>query len=159
MSSYRGHIRGGLLFFGLLWLGIWVASGHGLLGEEFVRAFQGWRVLPLLAVSLTMAIWPDVDITSKAQKFFYRVLIGVDILLLIGKRYQEAAVLGLLAMVPVVSRHRGWTHTIWAAIIVPSPLLLLPMYLEGKFTWTGLPYYISGTVGYISHLILDGKFI
>ncbi|RKY61027.1 MAG: hypothetical protein DRP95_03435 [Candidatus Latescibacterota bacterium] len=159
MSSYRGHLRGGVFFFGLAWLGLWGIYRSGLVGDAFVEAFRGWRVLPLLAVSLVMALWPDVDITSKAQKFFYRVLIGVDIGLLLGKRYQEAAVLGLLAMVPIVSRHRGWTHTIWAAILVPAPLLLLPMYLEGKVIWAGLPYYLAGLVGYVSHLILDRKFL
>jgi len=126
---------------------------------DFVEAFGDWRVLPLFAVALAMALWPDVDITSKFQKFFYRILIAVDVGLLLGKRYQEAAVLGLLAMVPIVSRHRGWTHTLWAAVLVPAPLALLPMYLDGEVTWVGLPYYLAGLIGYVSHLVLDRKFL
>jgi membrane-bound metal-dependent hydrolase YbcI (DUF457 family) len=90
------------------------------------------------------------------QKWFYRLFIVIDVIFIMAERYKEAAFLGLLAMIPIISKHRGWTHSVWSAFIIPLPIFAVPILIESKFTWIGLPYYLSAFVGYITHLAMDG---
>jgi len=41
-------------------------------------------------------------------------------------------------------------------VLVPAPLVLVPMLVENAVVWPGLPYYIAATLGYASHLYMDG---
>ncbi|MFH1006162.1 MAG: metal-dependent hydrolase [Candidatus Latescibacterota bacterium] len=158
MSDYRGHLWGGVVFFlGLAWA--MVALSEKLGSPAWVAVFWGWKVLALFGVALLMALWPDVDMDSKGQRLFYRIFLAADALLIVGKHFQFAAILGLLAMIPIAGRHRGWTHTIWAAVLVALPFFVLPMYFCGQPTMVGVPYFLAALVGYGSHLILDRKFL
>ena len=157
MSDYRGHLWGGVVFFVGLAAAV-VAFSAKAGSPEWVEVFRGWKVLVLLGIALLMALWPDVDIDSKGQRLFYRIFLAADVVLIAGKLYQLAAILGLLAMIPIVGRHRGWTHTIWAAVLVTLPILVLPMYFKGDHTLAGLPYFLAAFVGYVSHLVLDRTF-
>jgi membrane-bound metal-dependent hydrolase YbcI (DUF457 family) len=58
-------------------------------------------------------------------------------------------------MLPILSRHRGWTHTWWAMLLVPSPLLILPYLHVPERPLVGLPFYGAAVVGYLSHLVVD----
>ena len=157
MSDYRGHLWGGVVFFvGLAWAMVALSKKVG--NPEWLAVFWGWKVLVLLGIALLMALWPDVDTDSKGQRLFYRIFLAADMLLIVGKLHQLAAILGLLAMIPIVGRHRGWTHTIWAAVLVALPFFVLPMYFAGRPTWVGLPYFLAALVGYGSHLVLDRTF-
>ena len=111
-----------------------------------------WFVLCILG-----SIWPDVDTNSMGQKLFYGLFIVLDAFFLITGRYKEAAVLGFFALLPVVAKHRGWTHSLSAAFLVPSPLLVLPL-IKPEIPFGGLEYYIPVVIGYLSHLALDRQF-
>lgn len=158
MSDYRGHTWGAVGFFGALSAGMIALSGR--IGDPLVVApFRGARVVILFGIALLTALWPDVDIRSKGQRLFYGVFLLVDVALIAMKLYYPSAILGILAMIPLVGKHRGWTHTIWAAVLIPSPLLILPMYFKGTYTLAGLPYFLAAFVGYLSHLVLDRAFL
>ncbi len=59
-------------------------------------------------------------------------------------------------MTPIVGKHRGWTHTFLAMVLVPLPIVLVP-YMNNRFIWdTGLIIYGAAVAGYFSHLWLDG---
>lgn len=152
MPGYRGHIAAGVLFGLLLLVGL--AFSPLVRGMEPVSLVVHAVIVLWLAV--LFALFPDVDIKSKGQLLFYRIFILLDLLLLIQKYYVEAALLGFLAMLPIISRHRGWTHTIPAMILVPSPILLGPMYLAKEPVLDGLPFYLGAVAGYLSHLLADG---
>ena len=157
MSDYRGHLWGGVVFFvGLA--GAVVALSKKVGSPAWVEVFWGWKVLVLFGIALLMALWPDVDTDSKGQRLFYRIFLAADMLLIVAKLHQLAAILGLLAMIPIVGQHRGWTHTIWAAVLVALPFFVLPMYFTGQPTMVGLPYFLAALVGYGSHLVLDRTF-
>jgi membrane-bound metal-dependent hydrolase YbcI (DUF457 family) len=152
MPGYRGHISVALLF------GIMLIAGLSLtaaamampLGEKVIKG------VVVLWIAVLFGLFPDVDIKSKGQLLFYRLFFVLDIVLLVGKHYQEAAFLGFLALLPILSRHRGWTHTLWAMLIIPLPILLGPIYLAREPNMEGLPYYLGAVVGYFSHLVADG---
>ena len=156
MAGYRGHLAGAVAFF-VPYLG-----GLALLYsvDQAWRQFSEIEVvalpLALLGLCLMFGLWPDVDTKSKGQQLFYSLFFVVD-LVLIGMRYtDQAAYLGLMCILPVLSRHRGWTHTVWAMLLVPSPLLVLPFIFAPERPLAGLPFYGAAVVGYFSHLFLDG---
>ncbi|NTV46017.1 MAG: metal-dependent hydrolase, partial [Chlorobiales bacterium] len=50
------------------------------------------------------------------------------------------------------------THSIWAAFVIPSPFLWVPMLYAGKSSFSGLAYYLAAVAGYLSHRFMDGIF-
>ena len=157
MSGYKGHFWAGTLSFVVL--GIVVTMAMPVVKIPYLtEMFQSWwKVLVLLATVLLAALWPDVDTDSKGRHIFYWVFLLAAISLILLRHYIEAAVLGMFAMLPNVGKHRGWTHTIWAAVGLSSVLFWLPMYFARAYTLVGLPYAIAFFVGYLSHLILDKR--
>lgn len=125
----------------------------------------GWLVFdPLMASGLVGfcllgALFPDVDTDSKGQNLFYAVFAAVDLGLIAQKHYMWAAWLGFFAMLPAIGSHRGWTHTWWAMLLVPLPILGVPAVTLGmEFVEGFIPYYAAFATGYFSHLLLDGEF-
>ncbi len=144
MSLYKGHLAGGTVAFALYIFALIV----------FFSFQPNLKVFTWFGLCMLGALWPDVDTNSAGQKLFYGIFLVLDGFFLITERYKEASLLGFFALLPIVGKHRGWTHTIWAAFVIPSPLLLLPVIRPG-LNVAGLEYYIPVVIGYLSHLILD----
>ena len=152
MSTYKKHIFGGVLFFIPLAFILGLFFDYDNLSNlEFLL-----QVGILLSITLLFSLWPDVDIKSKGQLIFYRIFIVIDLALILFQKHQEAAYLGLFAMLPLISKHRGWTHTYLATFLIPSPFLWLPILYTGKFSYSGLAYYLAAVAGYLSHQFIDG---
>lgn len=155
MASYRGHIVGGIAAGAasiavLSWLPVEQSA-------EAARLLYDWQVfVAFFVLSVLFALFPDVDTNSKGQDIFFGLAFFVDVLLILNGKYQAAAYLGLIAMLPIISHHRGWTHSKWAMFIVPSPLIILPALYNEKLVLAALVYYIASVSGYFSHLLLDG---
>lgn len=150
MPDYRGHLAGGL-FFGVMGL-----VGVVLLGW---MVFDPIRAGGLLGFCLLGALFPDVDTNSKGQNLYYAVFVLVDLGLIIKGLYVWAAWFGLFSMLPAVGSHRGWTHTWWAMILVPLPIVIIPFIMQAQgLAQHFAPFYAAFVLGYFSHLILDGKF-
>lgn len=155
MAGYKGHITAGIIFGVVLLIGLAFTPLAAALSLE-QKLVKGIVVLWL---AVLFALFPDVDIKSKGQLLFYRIFILLDLLLLLQKFYVEAALLGFLAMLPIISKHRGWTHTVWAMLLIPAPILLGPMYLAREPVLDGLPFYLGAVAGYLSHLVADGMLL
>ena len=149
ISSYKGHIVGGIISFVLL-IGGWLY----FLDTKFSLP----NILIMLGIVILFALFPDVDTNSKGQYIFYGMILIGDIFFLAIKEYKIAAIIGFLALLPIVGKHRGWTHTIWAMVAVPLPLVILPYYVLGLDLKASMPYYLAAVSGYFSHLLLDRKF-
>ncbi len=155
MAGYKGHIAGAAVFGG----GYLAALGYAFSVDAAYRQFtaleQVGYPLALLALALLFGLWPDVDTDSKGQEIFYSIFFAVDLFLVVTEQFRAAAYLGLVAVLLVLSTHRGWTHTWWAMVLVPSPLLILPyLHVPGR-PLVGLPFYGAAVVGYLSHLVVD----
>ena len=106
------------------------------------------------------SLWPDVDIKSIGQKLFYSIFFLTDVALIFYfKELETAAYFGLLIILPILAKHRGWTHSRITAVLLPTPLLLVPMGMYGGTLLEGLPYYFAAVTGYFSHLFFDKKLI
>ncbi len=150
MPGYKGHLNGGLLA-GTFAIGAAVMLGH--------LSLSPLQLSGLLGFCLLGALFPDVDTDSKGQNFFYTVLIIVDGGLIYHQHYRWAAWLGLFAMLPALGHHRGWTHTWWAMLLVPLPIIIIPsLFFQGDSLSLFIRFYAAFTLGYFSHLLLDGKF-
>lgn len=155
MSSYKGHLVGG--FVG--------AAGYTVLMlfmpieqfAEYARLLNDWQPLTaVFIIAMLFALFPDVDTNSKAQDIFFWAVFPLDIILIWQGYLQAAAYLGLVAMLPIVTHHRGWTHARWAAFVVPLPLVVVPYLYNTKMLPISLVFYGAAVVGYMSHLLLDG---
>ena len=156
MSNYRGHVFGALAF-SLIYLSV-LALGFAVdLIPDDREIFSGFMFpISLVGLAVLFGLWPDVDTNSKGQNIFYSIFFVADIILISQEQFEQAAYLGLLAMLPVLSKHRGWTHARISAFIIPLPFLVLPYIYNSTDPWNGLPYYGAAVIGYISHLWFDG---
>lgn len=155
MANYKGHIAGGLV------IGIAYAGAISFLPIEYFAESAGvlndWQaILAVVVISILFGLFPDVDTNSKAQDIFFGIIFPLDIILIWQGYIQAAAYLGLIAMLPIVSHHRGWTHKKWAMFIVPLPILLIPYLYNDKILPASIVYYSVAVIGYFSHLLLDG---
>ena len=146
MPGYMTHIAAGGL-----------VTGGALYVAQVTDTFQAEPVTyaALVAIGMLAGLFPDVDTDSRGQRLYYALLLIVDLGLMIHEEYRWAAILGFLAMIPAIDNHRGWTHTWWAMLVVPLPILALPMTFY-DYGWEPLlPFYLAAVLGYCSHLLLD----
>ena len=189
MSMFREHWIGGLVAYSTFFVISLIATFAVPIFHDSVA--QGWnltispiaaplKIIGCFVVAVLFGLWPDVDIKSKSQKIFYSVLFAVNLVLIVFlQKYLESALLGLFAMLPIMSKHRGWTHARITMILLPGVFLLIPIYsahsewaTDGNLVdlfnalteWNGLtdalrsgvPFYVASFIGYASHLHLDG---
>ncbi len=158
MANYRGHVVGGIVAGFLVSAGSYLVTSGNL--PDGGALMQDWQLLggvTLLAV--LFGLWPDIDTNSKAQDLFFGIAFVFDVVLLITEQYAAAAFLGLIAMTPIVGSHRGWTHSKIAALLVPTPILIIPYLANNYVGQTAILLYAGSVAGYFSHLLLDGLII
>lgn len=189
MSMFREHWIGGLVAYSTFFIVSLVATLAVPIFYNTVTEAWNPTIPPVLdflqiigcfVIAVLFGLWPDVDIKSKSQKIFYSVLFVLNVVLIVFlQKYLESALLGLFAMLPIMSKHRGWTHAKITMILLPGVFLLIPIYTSysewtsgdnlvsdfyGLRDWDdlpdalrgGLPFYVASFIGYASHLYLDG---
>ncbi|QHN42533.1 metal-dependent hydrolase [Candidatus Mycosynbacter amalyticus] len=155
MANYKGHIVGGLAA-GLAYAGAMTVVPVEHLAE-YARLLSDWQALAaVFVIAMLFALFPDVDTNSKAQDIFFWLVFIVDVLLIWNGSFAAAAYLGLIAMLPILTHHRGWTHAKWAMVLVPLPVVLVPLLYSEKLLPIAVVYYGAAVMGYFSHLLLDG---
>ncbi|GAC1391281.1 MAG: metal-dependent hydrolase [Candidatus Saccharimonadales bacterium] len=158
MSGYRGHVIGAIAVNTVV-----VATVFALpVSIDAVphKILSNWQLITGLYVfAVLFGLFPDVDTNSMGQNIFYGVAFVADVMLIVTGRYEAGAYLGLIAMAPVLSKHRGWTHTLIAMVLIPLPILIVPYFHNHLIIYSSILLYISAVSGYFSHLLLDGLVI
>lgn len=155
MANYKGHIAGGLVASAAYAAVISFTPVKQF--AETARLLQDWQALfAIFVIGMLFALFPDVDTNSKAQDIFFGIVFPLDILLLWQGYIQAAAYLGLIAMLPIIGHHRGWTHKKWSMFVIPLPILVVPFLYNNLILPISIIYYGAAVVGYFSHLLLDG---
>jgi len=118
-----------------------------------------WEVGVCFLLCLIGAMIPDVDIKSRSQMIVYVLLASINLALIILRYYKASAILGFVAMFPMLTKHRSQFHSYIAAVLIPAPLLFIPAFFSGEFDYLnlGVTYYVSMLAGYMSHIIVDGE--
>lgn len=144
MPNYKGHLIGGCVAFAAVLIILPPAYPTTLL-----TAFE-W-----LLFTLAGSLFPDIDIKSKGQKYFYWMILILLILLLHTRRFIPLAAVSILSMIPMLSKHRGLFHRTW--FIIAAPLIawqIVALYfpaIKELFMYDML-FFIAGA---LSHLWLD----
>ena len=158
MSGYRGHIAGALAVNTVYLAGVKLLPSNVL--QRWDISLQDWQlIVGLYVVAVLFGLFPDIDTNSMGQNIFFGIAFIAEVILIIAGKFEPAAYLGLLAMTPIIGKHRGWTHSKIAMVLVPSPIVIIP-YLHNHQVWTiGLLIYGAALAGYFSHLLLDGLIV
>jgi membrane-bound metal-dependent hydrolase YbcI (DUF457 family) len=155
MANWRGHTVGGAVL-GAAYIGALEFAPYNIV-EQTHGLLSNWQMLVgLMVLAILFALWPDVDTNSKGQNIFFGLAFAADILLIVNGRIEAAAYLGLVAMTPILSKHRGWTHSKIAMMLVPAPLIITPYLYRPSVLLPASLLYGAAVVGYFSHLLLDG---
>jgi len=155
LANYKGHLVGGLVL-----TTAYAAVLTFVPVEQFAESaklLSDWQAMAgVFVIGMLFGLFPDVDTNSKAQDIFFAIIFPIDILLIINSNIQAAAYLGLVALLPIIGHHRGWTHSKWAMFVVPLPILVIPYLYSESMLPSAIIYYGAAVIGYLSHLLLDG---
>ena len=146
MPGYRGHLIGATVLYGVLM--------YAICANECIPSPS--CALEWLGCILAGALFPDIDVKSKGQKYFYIMLLMLLIFLIFNHQFQLAACVGMLSVIPLLVRHRGIFHH-------PLFVVLLPLVLWFGASIGSCPdvrrllffdtvFFICGA---LSHLALD----
>jgi len=123
--------------------------------------------------ALGFSLLPDIDTASIPQRWFYRIS-----LFALGYLYWVEAFLGLFGLsvflvLPILGRHRGWTHSkvilpvLFAALLwgyqwsqLARSSFLSPSFMDAVSLYPNiLPYLLAAFLGHWTHLVLDSKYL
>jgi membrane-bound metal-dependent hydrolase YbcI (DUF457 family) len=155
MPGYKGHIVGAVVCT-TAYVGALAVAPPELLNNTHNLVSDAQLLAGIFVVAVLFGLFPDIDTNSKGQNIFYGLALFADIWLILDGRITAAAFLGLLAMTPIVGKHRGWTHSKLAMLLVPAPIVLIPYLYNQAILDTALIVYGAAVVGYFSHLLFDG---
>lgn len=143
MPGYKGHVVGGVAAFALL---LYVLQHQC---TSTTTAMQ-W-----LGCTLAGALFPDIDVKSKGQKYFYWIVLCVLILLFAFQQLEMLAACGIVSVTPMLCKHRGIFHELWFVIALPCIVWAAASIAYPQYTETLFFCALFFIVGALSHLYLD----
>ncbi len=157
MSNFSEHSQKGLHAF--VWalilvfpIILWKTNFNIL---EFLQNL--WRIPLCFGLTYLSALFPDIDIKSKSQRIIYLLLLTLLGLLILYGYYGWAAGTGFFAVWAIIFKHRGFLHSLFAAVVIPLPLLFIPLFIHFSYKSIGYEFYVSALFGYLSHLSEDKR--
>ena len=146
MPGYRGHLVGGTVAFGLLFfalVGVVITQPSLLTASEW------------LLFALAGSLFPDVDIKSKGQKYFYYVVFIFLAIFAAQQRFQMFTCFSFITITPMLARHRGIFHCQWFVITVPLILWVMVSMAMPKISQQFFFDILFFIIGALSHIWLD----
>lgn len=162
--TFKGHLSGGMVA-GITLTGLAAHWGYIPGGD-----YRVWAAV--CGVTVFFSLFPDLDTASLVQRWFFRWVFLVLVYLGWNEQYELATLLGILAVLPLLDHHRGWTHRKISPLLVPVLLGATYEYWRvrqvwfGEFSWINvtqileehLVFLVASIVGWYTHLVLDGCF-
>lgn len=147
MPNYKTHLVGGLASFAL------VLHVSATCLPVFNLSIE---YLPFsLFASLVGSIFPDIDVPSKMQKWFFIASIAGILGALLTKHHHLFVLLGISILFVAFLSHRTITHKpafLMFFALIPT---LYASYMLPSHTNTAFALYFYFTVGCLSHVIFD----
>lgn len=143
--------------------------------EEFIRA--PWvagevrTLTSIILLTIFMGLFPDLDIRSRPQKYYARIMVVLLLSFFILGELKLLAFVAILAFLPLIGTHRSWTHH-WTVPLIFSVLYAFGLeYLRAKNAWFSdfsiqkalqflfekWMYPLALVGGHYIHLALDSK--
>ncbi len=177
--KFRGHLIGGMVA-GAVVVGIAVKSGAVSLAFSSPLAFiqsslndrdSALAAAGLFLLTLVMSLFPDLDTASVPQRWFFRAAFVLLLILLLLKQMDMFAIVTFLLLLPLLHRHRGWTHSKWTPFVLSIFAILVLTYIQetrmisGRLSidlivtlfqeyWTII---MACVLGHYTHLVLDSR--
>lgn len=174
--NFSGHLKGGLVA-GTVTVALALGTGYT---EVDVAALEGLVTAPLdsgpfrtlVGLFLStgfMALFPDLDVGSIPQRWFLRIMFALLLLVHLAGRADLFAVMAFATLLPMLHKHRGWTHwkiTPWAVALflaVVHEVFRARAAWFGDFAWANVGeflgdywlYVLGAVLGHYTHLLLD----
>ena len=146
MPGYKGHCVGGVIAFGLLFLVLVPA----IIKQPSMVTMGEW-----LLFALAGSLFPDIDIKSKGQKYFYYVIFLFFMILVMNRRFEIISCFSFIIITPMLARHRGIFHSPWFVITMPLLLWAFVSMFIPRISQQFFFDMIFFIVGALSHLWLD----
>ncbi len=143
MPGYKGHLVGGFVAYVCVML-LFIAVRPPL-----TIAFE-W-----LCFTLAGALFPDVDVKSRGQKYFYYFVFALFAMLMCQGKHYIVSCLSLIMITPMLCRHRGIFHDARFLIVMP---IMVWMFVSVLFPCVMRPLFLNIVffiVGCLSHMVLD----
>ncbi len=143
MPNYKGHLCGGVIVYAIVMI-LFVATAPSLItaGEWFFFTLAG-------------ALFPDVDVKSRGQKYFYYSMLLFFVCLLYQGKFEILSCMSFIAITPMLVRHRGIFHKPWFLVIMPIIVWLCLGYLFPMLKQQLLMNVLFFVAGSLSHVLLD----
>lgn len=177
--NFRGHLAGGIAA-GAAAAGIAHLAGPmglndlpAMSGAEFGGAVShsALYVAGCFVTGLGMALFPDLDTGSVPQKWYLRIMFAALAASLLLGRMDLFAVLAFGALLPMIHKHRGWTHWKITPWIVALILAAVHEHVDTQRSWFATyswedvwttlldywPYVFACVLGHYTHLLLDSR--
>lgn len=160
--TFRGHLVGGTVF--------GVAAAGGATAARLIAPGDYGAALGVGATALFFSLFPDLDTSSVPQRWFFRAVFAALVYLGWRSQYELATLIALVALLPVLDQHRGWTHGRWSPLVMP--VVLGGIYElwrwpqgdidvgagAGPMEPVHLAFVLAAIAGWYGHLLLDGRF-
>jgi len=147
MPGYKGHLAGGVIAFGMLFF---VLVAIVVIKKPSMLTAVEW-----LLFALAGSLFPDIDIKSKGQKYFYYGVFLFFIVLAVRQRFEMLCCFSFIIITPMLTRHRGIFHSprfvitipliLWIFVSISMPRIMYQLFFDMLFF----------IVGALSHLWLD----
>jgi len=175
--NFKGHLVGGLVA-GVSIIGIAQYSDFLYLNTHAVDFFlqnplnlEGdiAKAAGLFALTLFMSLFPDLDQTSIPQKWFFRVVFLLLVILFLINQLILFVIVTFFAIAPLLHKHRGWTHSWLTPFFISIFFAVLLEYFNSQASviksfsldriillfqdyWI---YFLGCILGHYTHLMLD----
>lgn len=126
IMNFRGHVTGGII------TGVALATSAVTLSEPLGIAAPPLVLGQIFAVTVFFSLFPDLDISSIPQRWFFRAIFILLLILGYYEYYEEATLVALVAITPLLDHHRSWTHNIFSVLVFPLIMACLYEYLLTK---------------------------
>jgi len=143
MPGYRGHlIGGGITYFVLLYILSVYSPDTSLMVQGLVFCLAG-------------ALFPDIDIKSMGQKYFYIAMTFLFVFCLVYGYYSWFIALTFISVVPLLARHRGMFHSLFFIVLLSAVSILCVAMYRSHYAPVAVSNALFFIAGAWSHILLD----
>ena len=177
--NHTGHVVGGMIAGGAV---CFLASttgdvelGWGILNEMAESPLSPnqntMTLFGLFTTTLFLALFPDLDVQSVSQRWFFRIVFVLMAIMHFSGRHDLFIIVAFCAILPVLHQHRGWTHWKITPWLIALFLAIVQEYFHaqqrsyGGFAWGNVLellerywiFVVACVAGHYMHLFLDAR--
>ncbi|MBF0279224.1 MAG: metal-dependent hydrolase [SAR324 cluster bacterium] len=124
--NFKGHITGGII------TGAAITSTAIFLSKPLGIPAPPLVLGQIFGVALFFSMFPDLDISSIPQRWFFRAIFAVLLGLSYYDYFEVATLVALVSITPLLDHHRSWTHNVISVLLFPVVLACIYEYLLSK---------------------------